>query len=71
MKNRMLEPYKNGKFFCWHKWEVAGDVGPAWDLRVGLKIVCRCKKCGKLKSISNRLIKEVPDNKINHNIEYN
>jgi hypothetical protein len=70
MKNRMLEPYKNGKFFCWHDWEVAEDVGIDWDLRIGIKIVCKCKKCGKLKSIRSYLIKEVPDDKINHNIRY-
>jgi hypothetical protein len=70
MKNRLHIPHKNGKFFCRHEWEVVENVGYNWDIHMGIRILCECKKCGKLKNRSNYLIKEVPDSKIKSNIFY-
>jgi len=71
MKNRTHElPYKNGKFFCWHKWEVDEDVGPLWDLATFVKIRCKCEKCGKVKYRRTGLINEVPDHKVKSDITY-
>ena len=72
MKNRSLEPRpKNGKFFCWHKWEAnEWEVGPDWDLTYGLKMPARCTKCDRVSRVPNYLIKEVPDHLINTIIGY-
>jgi hypothetical protein len=70
MKNRTKERIKNGKIFCKHDWKIAENIGRDWDLVVGIKILCECKKCGKLKYRYNFLIDEVPDEKINKNIVY-
>ena len=71
MKNRIYaRRKKNGKFWCSHVWEVAVKVGPDWDLRVGVKILCKCSVCGKLKYFSNRSIKEIPDELIDMRIRY-
>ncbi len=72
MKNRMREQRgkRNGRFFCLHVWEVIQEVGGDWDLTIGIKILCECKKCGKRKNRSNYLIDKIPDNLINSAIEY-
>ncbi len=71
MKNRTHElPYKNGKFFCRHKWEVDEDVGPNWDVALLAKISCKCEKCGKVKRRRSSLIAEVPDHRIKRDIIY-
>lgn len=71
MKNRLLiRKGKNGKFWCGHEWEVKGKVGPDWDLLVGIKILCKCIYCGKLKYRSNSSIKGVPDELVDPNISY-
>lgn len=71
MKNRILESEKkNGKFFCWHKWEVDEPVGPDWDITLGLKILCRCTKCGRRSRVYSMYIEEVPDHLVQANIVY-
>jgi len=71
MKNRLKEPRKkNGKFWCKHEWVIVGNVGPDWDLRVGVKILCRCPLCNKLKYRRNTSVKEIPDELIDINIRY-
>jgi len=70
MKNRTFDREPNGKLFCLHDWAVAERVGLDWDLCMGIKILCRCNKCGKLKERSNNFIKEVPDELIHHGIRY-
>ncbi len=75
MKNRTREMWgelrvKNGRFFCWHSWEVCGEVGEFWDLCIYAKIPARCGKCGKEKDVSNTYIDEVPDHLINKSIQY-
>ena len=74
MKNRILEAKrnktKNGKFFCWHDWEVVGEVGGNWDLCISAKLPCKCKKCDKYQEVSGRYIEEVPDRLVNNRIEY-
>lgn len=71
MKNRTKEPAKkNGRFWCFHKWAVAEEVGPDWDLRVGVKVSCMCTRCEKVRRIPNSFINEVPDHLINPAIRY-
>lgn len=70
MKNRILGGAKNGRFFCLHKWEVAEMVGPDWDIGLGIKILCKCTICGKMKNQSNYTIEEVPDHFIDPSITY-
>lgn len=72
MKNRMptRRRKKNGKFFCRHHWEVIEEVGPDWDIIHGVKVVCRCSKCGKVQGRPNYSIKEIPDEMINRSIQY-
>lgn len=71
MRNRLLEPRKkNGRFWCSHVWEPTGKYGAEWDLRVGVKILCKCLVCGKLKHFRNSSIKEIPDKLIDMNIKY-
>ncbi len=72
MRNRSLEPRpKNGKFFCWHKWESnEWEVGPDWDITVGLDMTARCIKCDRVSKVPSRLIKEVPDHLVNQRIIY-
>lgn len=70
MKNRNYDRTPNGKFFCVHDWVVVEHVDPDWDLCMGIKILCKCIKCGKLKFRNNNLIEEVSDNLIHHGIRY-
>lgn len=74
MKNRLLEPKKprrkNGRFWCSHVWEPVGKYGPDWDLRIGVRILCRCAVCRKLKHFHNTSIKEIPDELIDTRIKY-
>ena len=70
MKNRRWKRTKNGKFFCFHKWQINTDVGPDWDLTVGLRLLCKCMKCGKLKEVNNYLIGYVPIFRIKQEIKY-
>ena len=70
MKNRMIHKKKNGKFWCNHIWDPIGEVGPDWDIICGVKILCKCSWCKKLKYRASRLIKEIPDELINPNIGY-
>lgn len=71
MKNRLLMRHKkNGKFWCAHEWQVEGRVGPDWDLYVGIKILCTCIYCGKIKYRRNSSIKEVPEKLIDPTISY-
>lgn len=71
-KNRTWEKVeKNGKFFCWHDWEcVESKVGPSWDLVMGLSLLSRCKKCGKVSFVRNYRLSEVPDELICDGIRY-
>lgn len=72
MKNRSLGPRpKNGKFFCWHKWEAnEWEVGPNWDITPTLLIKARCTKCDRVAEVSTHWIKEVPDHLVNQRIIY-
>ncbi len=71
MKNRLhAHRRKNGKFWCDHTWQAMGKVGPDWDLHVGVKILCMCIYCSKLRYFSNRSLKEVPDHLIDETISY-
>lgn len=71
MKNRTYsKSYNQGKFFCRHVWTVSEKVGPNWDISYGVKILCKCTKCGKLKYRSNSLIEEIDDKLIHCGISY-
>lgn len=70
MKNRRHNSIKNWKLFCWHIWYPIEEVSSNWDIAVGVSILCKCSKCGKIKCRPNFTINEIPDELINPNIEY-
>lgn len=60
----------NGKFWCWHKWEPSGIVGPDWDIVTGLKVPAVCRKCRKMDQVSTSHFREWPDSLIDPHIRY-
>ena len=70
MKNRTRGNKKNGKLFCWHKWEPIEEVPENWDTAVGATVLSECFKCKKFKRIPTRIFDEIPDHLINSYMEY-
>lgn len=60
-----------GKLFCKHDWEVVDNVGQDWRSQFALSILCKCKKCNKLKARFNFMIDSIPEELIKENVKYN
>lgn len=78
MKNRTIDRRSWSKWFsdkwvkfqCNHEFELVEKVGPAWDIRRGVKLKHKCSKCGMIRRIPNYRVDEVPDNMVDNQIIY-
>jgi hypothetical protein len=70
MLNPRYEPrQRNGKFWCSHEWLLIEKCGEAWWLG-DARHLCRCLKCGKLKTRNISFDPAVPDEMVTDSISY-